>query len=161
MAQPDGPQFSFGRIFLHRLPPGEDPARVIVDICFEEKIGAATFTLSGVLSSVTLGVYDLRQQVYITRTEETAMEILNCSGNVSIKNGKPFLRATLVLSDQTGRVTGGRLFSPSRIFAAEMTLQELVGPPLFRLYDTASGLDLWPPRRLEEPFEYLKNRNGN
>jgi uncharacterized protein len=147
MAHPDCLKFRSGRIFLYRLPSGEDPSPGITDICFEERIETASFTLTGVLSTVTIGVYDPRQQVHITQTEEAAMEILCCAGNVSIKNDKPCIWATIALADQTGRILGGRLFSPSRSFAVEMTLQELVGPPLQRTYDSGCGLDLWPLRR--------------
>lgn len=148
MAQPDCPEFKSGRSFLHRLPSGEDPSSVIADFCRENGIQTATFSLSGVLSAVTLGVYDPQQQVYVTHTEKTALEILNCAGDVSLKDEKPYIHATIVLADTCGRLLGGRLFSPTRIFSIEMTLHELVGQPLCRIYDPGTGLDLWPPRRL-------------
>lgn len=151
MAQPGCPEFRSGRIFLCRLPSGDDPSSVIADFCEKNGIQTATFTLSGVLSCVTLGIYDPQQQVYVTHTEETAMEILSCSGNVSLKNEKPCINAALVLADTTGRLLGGRLFSPARIFSIEMTLHALVGQPLYRTYDPGSGLDLWPHRRSTPP----------
>lgn len=145
MVQPDCPEFRSGQIFLHRLPSGEDPSSVIADFCLRKGIRTATFTLAGTLSTVTLGVYDPKQQVYVTHTEETALEILSCAGNVSIKDGDPCVRASIALADLAGRIFGGRLFSPSRIFSAEMTLQALLGAPLHRTYDPGCGLDLLPP----------------
>lgn len=151
MVKPDCQEFKSGRVFLHRLPSGDDPASVIAKFCREEGIQTATFVLSGVLSTVTLGVYDPQQQVYVTHTEETATEILSCAGDVSFKNETPYIHATLVLADTRGRLLGGRLFSPSQIFSIEMTLRELSGQPLYRTYDPGTGLDLWPPRRLPPP----------
>lgn len=135
--------FKSGRVFLCRLPAGSDLLVSISDVCRKNGIRAATVTLTGAVASATLGVYDQQQQVYVTHTEAAPMEIVSAAGNVSMKKGTPVVHATITLSDQTGKIVGGRLFSPSRIFAVEMTLRELTGQPLERAYDDGTGLDLW------------------
>lgn len=141
---PFGPlAFKSGRIFLCRLPTGSDLLVSISDVCRKNGIRAATFTLTGAVASATLGVYDQQQQVYVTHTEAAPMEILSATGNVSMKKGTLVVCATIALSLQTGKIVGGRLFSPSRMFAVEMTLRELTGHPLKRAYDEGTGLDLW------------------
>lgn len=146
MVQTDCPELRIGRIFLFRLPSGTDPLLDITGFCIQKEIKTAIFSLGGIFSTVTTGVYDAQQQVYVTHTEETPMEILNCSGNITVLNGSPFPCCTLTLADKTGRITGGRLFSPTRNLAVEISIRELTGPPIQRTYLAELGLDLWPVR---------------
>jgi predicted DNA-binding protein with PD1-like motif len=97
----------------------------------------------GAVSSVTVGVYDQTQYVYVTFTENTAMEIVNCIGNVSLKDKMPVVRSHIVLADEHGKIIGGHLSSETILFAGEIDLQEMTGKPLERVYDDKTGLMLW------------------
>ncbi len=136
-------EFKPGRRFVCRLPHGKDLITSIEDFCIELSIQMATFSIIGAVSSVTIGAYDQKQQVYVTFKEESQLEIVNCIGNVSIKEGDPVVHAHIVLGDQQGKTMGGRLFSETILFAGEIDLQELTGKPLERAYDDTTGLMLW------------------
>jgi len=103
----------------------------------------ATFSMIGAVSSATIGAYDQKQQVYITFTEKAPFEILSCIGNISLKDGKPFVHAHILLGDEKGKTIGGHLFSEPLIFAGEIEIQELKGKPMERAYDSTTGLMLW------------------
>ena len=133
-----------GRRFLGRLPHGHDLIAVIQAFCRNALIQTASFSVIGAVSEVTLGAYDPKQQVYVTFTRKAALEIVSLSGNVSLKDGQPFVHAHLVLADENGQTSGGHLFSETIVYAGEIDLQELIGPPLERAYDAATGLMLWP-----------------
>jgi predicted DNA-binding protein with PD1-like motif len=132
-----------GRRFLVRLSIDEDLIRAVEDFCRRRSIELAAFTVRGSVSSVTIGCYDQKQQVYVTNHEETPYELLACFGNVSRQDATPCAHAHGVLADANGVVTGGRLFSDTVIFAAELDLQELIGKPLERAYDPQTGMMLW------------------
>jgi len=136
-------EFKPGRRFVCRLPHGKDLITSIEDFCIELSIQMATFSIIGALSSVTVGAYDQKQQVYVTFKEESPLEIVNCIGNVSLKNGEPVVHAHIVLGDKQGKTLGGHLFSETILFAGEIDLQELIGKPLERVYDDTTGLMLW------------------
>lgn len=138
-----GWEFRGGRLFLGRLPKDDDLAAAVAAFCEVKNLSTAFFSISGSLSSAVYGVYDPKQQVYITSVEEKPLEILSCRGSVSLKGNKPSISAQIVLADDAGRLSGGRLFSPSRIFFAEIILRELVGEGLERKHDDLTGLDLW------------------
>ena len=138
-------EFTPGRRFMGRLPHGKDIITVIEDFCKENSVQAATFSLIGAVSAATLGAYDQKQQVYVSFKESAALEILSCIGNISLKEGRPFVHAHIVLGDEQGKVIGGHLFSETLIFAGEIEIQELTGPPLERTYDRETGLALWAP----------------
>ena len=135
--------FKPGRRFVCRLPHGKDLITSIEDFCIELSIQMATFSIIGAVSSVTVGAYDQKQQVYVTFKEESPLEIVNCIGNVSLKNGDPVVHAHIVLGNKQGRTLGGHLFSETILFTGEIHLQELIGKPLERVYDDTTGLMLW------------------
>jgi predicted DNA-binding protein with PD1-like motif len=137
-------QVTPGRRFIGRLPAGSEVTDFIVGFCRRKEIGAAAFTLGGSVSCFTIGTYDPVQQVYVTETSEAARDIAACSGTVALKEGAPFVAARIVLSDERGRTSGGRLFAETRIFAGEIDLQELRGGPLRRTLDPHTGLFLLP-----------------
>ena len=135
--------FEAGRCMLGRLPHGKDLIRAIEDLCIENSIQTGVFFVIGAVISVTLGSYDQNQQVYVTFKKEEPLEIVNCTGNVSLKDGKVAVHAHAVLADMNGQTIGGHIFSETIVYAAEIYLRELLGKPLEREYDSITGLSLW------------------
>ncbi len=136
-------EFQQGRLFAGRLPHGGDLINSIEEFCKKASIRMAAFSVIGAVSSYTIGAYDQKQQVYVTFTEKAPLEIVSCTGNVSLKEGKPFIHAHILLADEHGKTIGGHLFSETVIYAGEINLQELTGKPMERNYDNDTGLMLW------------------
>jgi predicted DNA-binding protein with PD1-like motif len=72
----------------------------------------------------------------------TPQEIATCVGNISMKEGEPFVHAHAVLADRNGNAKGGHLLE-GKVFAAEVHLFELVGEKIVRRNDGVTGLSLW------------------
>ena len=136
-------EFTLGRRFVGRLPHGKDLITSIEDFCKASSIQMATSSVIGAVSFATLGAYDQKQQVYATFTQEEPLEIVSCTGNISLLDEKPVVHAHIVLGDVEGKTIGGHLFPETTIYAAEIDLQELTGTPLERAYDDTTGLMLW------------------
>ena len=136
-------EFTPGRRFVGRLPNGKDLITSIEDFCKASSIQMATFSVIGAVSSATLGAYDQKQQVYATFTEEGPLEIVSCTGNVSMLDQDAVVHAHIILGNLQGKTIGGHVFSETIIYAAEIDLQELTGNPLERAYDDTTGLMLW------------------
>ena len=139
----NGFEFKPGRRFVGRLPHGKDLITSIEDFCKASSIQMATFSVIGAVSSATLGAYDQKQEVYATFTQEEPHEIVTCTGNISLMDENPIVHAHIVLGDVEGKTIGGHLFSETKIYAAEIDLQELTGKPLKRAHDHTTGLMLW------------------
>lgn len=135
--------YETGRCMLGRLPHGKDLIGAIEDLCNENAIQTAVFFVIGSVISVTLGSYDQNQQVYVTRKEEAQLEIVDCTGNVSRKDGKVAVHAHAVLADMNGQTIGGHIFSETIVYAGEIYIRELLGRSLEREYDDVTGLSLW------------------
>ena len=136
-------EFKPGRRFIGRVPYGKDLITSITDFCIELSVRMATFSVIGAVSSVTMGAYDQKQQVYVTFTQEAPLEIVTCTGNVSLMDGEPVVHAHIVLGDLQGKTIGGHLFSETILYAGEIDLQELTGKPMERAHDDTTGLMLW------------------
>lgn len=135
--------FEIGRCILGRLPYGKDLVKAIQHFCVQESIQVGVFSVIGAVMSVTLGSYDQNQQVYVTVKKEEPLEIVHCTGNVSLKDGKVAVHAHAVLANVNGDTIGGHIFSGTLVYAGEIHIQELLGKPLEREYDDTTGLSLW------------------
>jgi predicted DNA-binding protein with PD1-like motif len=127
-----------GRRLLGRLTGDEDLIQAVTAIGINARIATATVTVTGRVSCLTIGVYDPRQQVYVTRRERRPMEIVVCRGLLTTGDSQPFFQAHIMLADEDA-VIGGRLFSETLATEAECVVEELLGPPADRNYDTITG----------------------
>jgi hypothetical protein len=121
----------------------------ILAVCQERGVRCCAVRGLGAFEEVELVEYDQQKKVYkATQTFRAAMELLSLQGNVSEKDGQPFLHLHAVVSrereDQVRRieVLGGHLVR-AVVFAAELTLDCYDDIRLHRLPDEPTGLGLW------------------
>ena len=134
--------FEQGRSLLIRLDHGKDMIAEITELAGDLGIETGIFWAIGALSSAELGYYDQVKHEYGKIPVEEPVELASCSGNISIRDGQPFVHAHAVLADRKGKTLGGHLMK-GRVFAAEVHLQELSGQSLRRVHDPTTGLKLW------------------
>lgn len=134
--------FKQGRSLLIRLDHGSDMIAEMAEIAGSLEIVTGVFNAIGALGSAELGYYDQVKNEYGKIAVEEPAELVSCSGNISVRDGQPFVHAHAVLADRDGKVLGGHLMKGC-VFAAEVYLQELLGSPLVRVHDPTTGLKLW------------------
>ncbi|MDI6774343.1 MAG: DUF296 domain-containing protein [Verrucomicrobiota bacterium] len=71
------------------------------------------------------------------------LEIAALTGNVSLKDGRPFLHAHAILTDEQGHTFGGHPAPGTVMFACEFRLEAFDGPEFTRGPDAETGLALW------------------
>lgn len=141
--------FDAGRIRLARLNRGDDLLTAVEALCREDALDTVLFSATGSIVEITIGVYDGSQQVYVTERIEKPLELVTCTGNV-VRDGAAYrVQAHSAAADMDGRLYAGRLFSPTRVVAAEVVLQQLRGDRLQRSYDPQTGLWRWTSTRWE------------
>jgi predicted DNA-binding protein with PD1-like motif len=139
--------FDAGRVRLARLNRGDDLLTAVEALCREDALDTALFSATGSIVDITVGVYDGSQQVYVTERIEKPLELVICAGNF-VSDGRAYrIQAHAAAADLDGRLYAGRLFSPTRVVAAEVVLQQLRGDRLKRTYDHPTGLWQWTPTR--------------
>lgn len=135
-------------IHMGRLEKGADIINSLETYCAERGIQAGWVNLLGALDKATLSYYDQREHKYYHRPLYGEYEIVSCSGNISLKDGKPFAHLHIVLGDTEYNTVGGHLWPGTvSVFAAEFVIFEVENPagetPLTRCADVETGLALW------------------
>lgn len=128
---------------MGQIPTGADLYESISKICTEEDVKTGKVTALGAVSQATVAYYDQKNKEYQPITFKERLEILNCTGNVSLKDGKPFVHVHATFSDRKGNAFGGHLTPGTIVFACEVTIEELEGRALDRKPDDETGLNLW------------------
>lgn len=143
------PEVTAGRSFLGPLPDNRDLVDTISAACRRHGLVLATFRVHGVVTRATLGVYDPRQQVYVTATETFDGEIVGCSGIFTDGPAGPEVIARMAVADDAGNVIGGRLFSDTMTIGADIHIQEWLGPKMHRQMHPDTGLAVLTPTAQE------------
>ena len=131
------------RILTGSLPHGSDLLGELIDICVQEKIRLGRIEAIGSVQRARLGFYHQQAREYCHHTINTPLEIASLIGNISLREGNPFVHAHAVLSGVRGRSFGGHLASGTLVFACEFVIEVFDGPELIREYDRKTGLGLW------------------
>ena len=131
-----------GRNLVVRAKHDSDLVEFLTELAKKNRIMVATFTAIGALKYAKLGFYDQKTHEYVETLLSAPQEIASCLGNISIKEGEPFVHAHAVLADRNGNTKAGHLLE-GKVFAAEVHLIELVGEKIVRKKDAVTGLSLW------------------
>ncbi|MFN0159088.1 MAG: PPC domain-containing DNA-binding protein [Bacteroidota bacterium] len=133
------------RTLIGQLEKGTDLYDGITRIVQQNNITLGRVTGIGAVQRAKLAYYDQKLMTYYDIELNEPLEIVSLYGNISIKEGKPFVHAHVVLSDEKGNGKGGHLIpGGTPVFACEVTIEEFEGPPLERFPDEKTGLTLWP-----------------
>jgi predicted DNA-binding protein with PD1-like motif len=133
------------RRFTGRLPHGSDLLASLTGFCEQNHIQHGGVRALGALSRAVVAFYDQKEQVYHEVAFDDEVELLTLAGNVSLKDGRPFVHAHVVLADRTGRAFGGHLVNGCTVFACEFAVSEWNHAPApVRQRDPVTGLWLWP-----------------
>ncbi|MFA5097312.1 MAG: PPC domain-containing DNA-binding protein [Candidatus Margulisiibacteriota bacterium] len=133
-----------GRLFIGRFESGENLLEALTSFCKKENIRLGVFNVIGAVRNVKLGYYEQSTKKYTDCASiDKKLEISNCTGNISLKDGEILVHAHITLADFEGKAFGGHLMPGTEIFAAEYFIQELTGGELNRVKDEKTGLPLW------------------
>lgn len=135
--------YSHKNVFIGRLDYNGDLLEQVNTFCDKNNITAGFVSVLGALRKGVVGFYNQQEKKYESIDVDKNVEIVNCYGNISIKEGKPFAHIHVVLSDREGKTIAGHTMPGCIIFAGEMYIHQVEGPPLTRGYDEITALPLW------------------
>lgn len=131
------------RGFVGRLDTGSDLVTEIERFCAEQGVAAAQVTVIGAVRQARYAYYEQNDRRYRELGSQTHHEIVGFTGNVSLKEDRPFLHAHATFADAAGETVGGHLLRGCEVFAAEVMIREMSGASLVRMPDEETGLALW------------------
>jgi hypothetical protein len=132
-----------GRGFAGRLATGSDLVVEIERFCLEHDVLAAQVTVIGAVRRARYAYYEQDDHRYLELESETHHEIVGFTGNISLRDDRPFLHAHATFADASGATVGGHLLRGIEVFAAEVMIREISGVTLVRMPDEETGLALW------------------
>ncbi|MCD4847549.1 MAG: DNA-binding protein [Candidatus Aegiribacteria sp.] len=107
-----------------RFDKGEQFPETLAQWCKEQEVNAAAIVAGiGMLENIVIGRYDGTE--YIKETVKPSSEILSLQGNVSMKEGEPFVHLHVSLADEDMSSRGGHLFDGTVSMTIELVLMEI------------------------------------
>jgi predicted DNA-binding protein with PD1-like motif len=128
---------------IGRIEHGADLLEALGGLCRERDIRLGWFEGLGAVKKAALSFYDQQTHEYRVVEIDRPLEITGLAGNISVKEGAPFVHAHVTFADDAGRAFGGHLAAGTIVFACEIMIEVLDGPVLERLFDETTGLSLW------------------
>jgi predicted DNA-binding protein with PD1-like motif len=129
-------------VIVERFKTGEDILERLNDLVQRSQVSAGSFTAIGAVEKATLG-YFTGEGKYSSNSLQGPLEIVSCLGNVSLKEGTPFVHAHITLSDKEGKTYGGHLMPGTTVGATfELNLQSYDQMELRRKFDSETKLFL-------------------
>lgn len=145
-------QASIGRAVFARFSEGDDLLDSVNEAAKRAEVCAGFFFLIGTLKRANLGFF--REGKYETTEMIAPLEIVSCLGNISIKEGRIFAHAHVVVSDEKGNAYGGHVMPGCLIgVTGELVLFEATGIRLSRRFDDKTKLFLLSMEKLSSKIK--------
>jgi len=96
--------------FIVRLEIGEELCECLLSLAEKEGIGIAEISGIGAASSAQAGIFDAASKSYVPVETEDYMELVSLTGNLTRKDGRPYLHVHALLADPvSGKSLAGHL----------------------------------------------------
>jgi uncharacterized protein len=137
-------KFSPKENYLVKLDPGEDLLNSITAFVEKENITSGYVNVMGLARNARYAYYNICTKVYEeNERDEHYFEIIQCMGNISVNDGKPFPHLHIAFGDQQGAIFGGHLLEGTIVEIGEMMIQAFNGEPMEREYDDWYKMTPW------------------
>ena len=132
----------FAQGYVLRLDPGEEIVASLTRLVEEEGIQLASVSALGAANDVTIGIFNTVEKQYYSHRYQEDYEISALVGNVTRKDGAPYLHLHITIGNPvTGEVHAGHLSSATISATLELFLQVWDGQ-VGRKFSETVGLNL-------------------
>lgn len=132
----------FGSTFAVRINRGEEVIAQLEKLCKTENIYFAKVSAIGAADKITVGLYNVEQKKYFKKTFIGEAEITSLLGNITEKDGEPYIHLHINAADENLNAFGGHLNECVISGTCEMFVDEISGNT-GRAYDSKTGLNLF------------------
>lgn len=125
-----------------RLNIGDEIISSLTELCEKENIRFAQVNGIGATKKVTVGTFNTETKQYHSNTYTEIMELVSLLGNLSVKDGKPYIHLHACLADENGHTFGGHLNEAVIGVTAEIFVN-MVDGEMERLPQEETGINIW------------------
>ncbi|MBQ9462472.1 MAG: DNA-binding protein [Bacteroidales bacterium] len=129
-------------VYILSLDNHVEISEAIAAFCSEKKIKSGTVSGLGAVNEATFRYLDPQTMKYVDKTFLEQMEITNLTGNISSKDGKPYLHLHITASRSDYSCVGGHLLTARINGACELVL-EAYEAEIGRRLDPETGLNMY------------------
>ncbi len=130
----------FDNTIVVRLDKGDKIVESVLSVAKKEGITLAYLTGIGAVDDFEVGVFDLDKADYAHYRYTGNHEINSVVGNLTTKEGAPYLHAHITCTGCDGTVVGGHLFEGKVSLTAEIFLQ-IINGSAERKFDSTVGIN--------------------
>ena len=130
-------------VYILSIDNHQEIMEALADFCKKQKIKAGEVTGIGAISEATFRFLDPATKKYVDKTFAEQMEITNLTGNISAKDGEPYLHVHLTCSRRDYTCVGGHLLRARINGACELIVTDFGLTSLGRRPDAETGLNLY------------------
>lgn len=132
----------FAQGYILRLDPGEEIVASLTKLVADERIQLGSVSALGAANDVTIGIFNTGEKQYCSRRYQGDFEISALVGNVTRRDGEPYLHLHITIGNPvTGEVHAGHLSSCVISATLELFLQVWDGQ-VGRKFSDSVGLNL-------------------
>ena len=132
----------FDDVIALRLDKGDDIAESVYKVAKKEGITAASVSGIGATDNFTVGVFDTAKKEYEKFEFRDNCEINALVGNITQKDGEPYIHLHITATGKDGKVVGGPLVMGVISLTAEITITVLSGA-ISREFNEELGINRW------------------
>ena len=125
---------------LVRLDKGDEVVKSLLAVAERESLTLASVSGIGATDDFEVGVFDLARADYEHFRFSGNHEIVSLVGNITTKEGAPYLHLHITCAGEGGRIVGGHLFEGKISLTAEIFLHTAAGSA-DRLRDETLGIN--------------------
>ena len=129
------------KIFVS-LQTGDLINKSLTEISVKENISNAWINGIGAIDSVEVGYMDVVNKKYQKRNFNDNYEMISLIGNITIKDGVPFVHTHITFSDREYKVFGGHLFD-AKITATGEIILTVADSKIDRQFNENVGIHTW------------------
>lgn len=117
----------FEDIIVVRLDKGDHVAESLLSVAKEEGVTLASVHGIGATDDFEVGVFDLKKSDYDRVRFTGNHEITTLVGNLTTKEGAPYLHLHITCAGEGGKMVGGHLFEAKISLTAEIFIKTIKG----------------------------------
>ncbi|MGI6568826.1 MAG: PPC domain-containing DNA-binding protein [Erysipelotrichaceae bacterium] len=131
----------FNNKIVVRLDKGEEIVSSLIKVAKEYNVKLGTIQALGATNYVKIGLFNVEEKKYYSNVLTKDMEITSLIGNISQKDGEPYLHLHINVADGKQNVYGGHLNECIISATCELFIDVIDGE-VDRYFDEKIGLNL-------------------
>ena len=131
-----------GQIFLVYIQKDEPVMETLTSICKNNEINNGQISGIGAVKEIEIGAYDLDSKTYLRKQYTENHELISFQGNITLKDGTPFIHAHITIGNHDLNTRGGHLFEMKVAVVGEFIIRK-IDSNAYREFNDDIGLAVW------------------